>query len=163
MTPEIFFHQFGELIVVPFQNLGTVWSILPVYTSLIIAELFVRKVSVAHAVGNGFVMLWAGLNWARHLSQPSGALFPVLPWAVTVACIAVGIFTVVIGLRRRKTAVGQLLGHARFTCYFVILLYPLQSSLLPWTWTAVLAILIFALPTWLLLYFLGHALANIAK
>ena len=163
MSPEIFFRQFIELIIVPFQNLGTVWTILPVYTSLFIAELFVRKVSVAHAVGNGFVMIWAGLSWARHLSQSAHDPYPILPWVVVVVCIALGIFTVLIGLRRRKTTVGQLLGHARFTCYFVIMVYPLQSGLLPWTWTAVFAILIFALPGWVLLYFLGRAAAKVMK
>ncbi len=163
MSPEIIVRQFIELVVVPFQNLGTVWTILPVYTSLIIAELFVKKVSVAHAVGNGFVMIWAGLSWARHLTQSGGDPYPILPWIVVVICIIVGVCTVFIGLRRKKGAIGQILGHARFTCYFVILIYPLQSGLLPWTWTAVFAIVLFAAPAWLLLYLLGRATTNLMK
>ena len=84
MPDADYLRNFIHLLVVPFDNLGRAWPILPVYTSLILGELYKSKVSFGHAVCNGFVMLWAGLSWAGHLAQASvlGQMttgFPVSP------------------------------------------------------------------------------------
>jgi hypothetical protein len=158
---EALFFRFVELVVVPFRNLGTVWGILPIYTSLILGEMYKKKVSFPHAVGNGFVMLWAGLNWARHLSQTSAFSFKALSWVVTAACIALGIVSIVLGLRRKAKRACEILGHTRFSCCFIIMLYPLQSNLMPWNWTSVVAILIFMAPVWFLVFLLGRLIARV--
>jgi len=67
----IYFERLLQLLIAPFEHLGTAWPILPLYTTLILGELYKSKIGFGHAVGNGFVMLWTGLNWARHLSRVS--------------------------------------------------------------------------------------------
>ena len=152
--------RFIHLLVVPFDNLGTAWPILPVYTTLILGELYKSKVSFGHAVCNGFVMLWAGLNWARHLANASitSYLFSskALAWIVAAGAIGLGVFSIVLGIRKKDKALCEVLGHTRFSCYFIITFYPMQAGLVRWSWPNMVAILVFALPCWFLVYLLGR-------
>jgi hypothetical protein len=162
-----YFDMFVLLLAKPFDQFTTAWGILPIYTSLLLGEMYKSKVSFGHAVGNGFVMLWAGLNWARHLSHSSWFSHLIssktLPWIVTAACIALGLFTIVLGIRKKDKALCEILGHTRFSCYFLILFYPMQAGLMKWSWHAVAAILIFALPCWFLIYGLGRVARRLIK
>jgi hypothetical protein len=152
--------RFIHLLVVPFDNLGTAWPILPVYTTLILGELYRGKVSFGHAVGNGFVMLWAGLNWARHLANASISSYlfssKALAWIVAVTAIGLGVFSIVLGIRKKDKTLCEVLGHTRFSCYFIITFYPMQAGLVRWSWPNMVSILVFALPCWFLVYLLGR-------
>ena len=161
MPLNAYLARFVELLVVPFDHLGSAWPILPVYTSLILGEMYKNKISFSHAVGNGFVMLWAGLSWTRHLANVSALSYlfssRALAWVVAASCVGLGIFTIVLGLRKKDKALCQVLGHTRFSCYFIILFYPMQAGLVRWTWPTLAAILVFALPCWFLIYLMGRA------
>jgi hypothetical protein len=152
--------KFMHLLVVPFDNLGTAWPILPVYTTLILGELYKSKVSFGHAVCNGFVLLWSGLNWARRLANASIASYlfssKSLAWAVSAVAIGLGVFSIMLGLRRKDKALCEILGHTRFSCYFLIAVYPMQAGLIRWDWANMAAILIFAVPCWFLIYLMGR-------
>ncbi|MEI8315239.1 MAG: hypothetical protein WCG79_07290 [Verrucomicrobiota bacterium] len=162
MPLMIYWERVLRLLVEPFSNLGAAWPILPVYTTLIIGELYKGKIGFGHAVGNGFVMLWTGLNWARHLSRVStwAYLFDsrVLAWVVAASVIALGVFTIVLGFRKKDKTMCELLGHTRFSCYFLITFYPMQARLsgVEWDLNNLVAILIFAAPAWLLIYLMGR-------
>jgi hypothetical protein len=167
MPLEGYLVKFVNLLVVPFENLGTVWAILPVYTSLILGEMYKSKVSFGHAVANGFVMVWAGLNWARHLANASitSYLFSskALAWIVACVAIGLGVFSIILGFRKKDKALCEILGHTRFSCYFIICFYPMQAGLVRWSWPNMAAILIFALPCWFLIYALGRGASALAK
>jgi hypothetical protein len=77
---------------------------------------------------------------------------------VSAAAIGLGLFSIVLGFRKKDKALCEILGHTRFTCYFLILLYPMQHSpqLVAWSWNNMAAVLIFAVPCWFLIYFLGR-------
>jgi len=164
---------FMQLLVAPFNHLRTAWPILPVYTTLILGELYKSKVSFGHAVCNGFVMLWAGLSWARLLSAKgwmdyagfSGKQRMALAWIVTVCCIGVAIFSIILGLRKKDKAMCEILGHTRFSCYFIIMFYPMQAGLrgAAWSWTNLIVVLVFALPTWFLIYLAGRVASRCLK
>lgn len=160
MSVTDYWGRFIHLLVVPFDNLGTAWPILPVYTTLILGELYKSKVSFGHAVCNGFVILWAGLNWARHLANASitSYLFSskALAWIVAVGAIGLGVFSIILGIRKKDKALCEVLGHTRFSCYFIITFYPMQAGLVRWSWPNMVAILVFALPCWFLVYLLGR-------
>jgi hypothetical protein len=47
----------------------------------------------------------------------------------------------------------KFLGHSRFSAYFMIAIFPIQTGHLEWTWERVWAIALFAVPLWLLLHF----------
>lgn len=162
---EGYLARFVHLLVVPFDNLGTAWPILPIYTSLILGELYKGKVSFGHTVGNGFTLLWAGLSWARHLSQKGIFEFKVLPWIVAGSAIGLGVFAIVLGIRKKDKALCEILGHTRFSCYFIITFYPMQAGLagVGWSWPNMAAILIFALPCWFLIYLLGRTVARFVQ
>ena len=152
------------LFVEPIKHFGAIWSgIVPLYVSLILGELYKSKISFGHAVGNGFVMLWAGLNWAMHLSNLG--LFSymgdtkdrtAIAWIVAACAVGLGIFTVVLGFRKKDRTLCEILGHTRFSGYFLILLYPMQVGLVKWNWPSLAAILIFAIPGWFLIYLAGR-------
>ena len=157
MTWAIYFDRVLRLLVVPFDHFSQAWYvIMPLYTTLILGELYKGKIGFGHAVGNGFVMLWTGLNWARNLSQISILHFRALPWIVSAACIATGVFTIILGFRKKDKALCQVLGHTRFSCYFLITFYPMQAGLIRWEWTTLAAILIWAIPAWVLIYLMGR-------
>ena len=163
-------HRWVELIVTPFHQFARVWlGIVPLYVSLGLGELYKSNVSFGHAVGNGFMMLWTGLNWAMHLSNlgPFSYLGDgrkqqmVIAWTVTACVIALGLFAIVLGFRKKDKTLCSVLGHTRFSLYFLILFYPMQIGLLRWNWPAVVAVLVFVLPVWLLLYVVGRILTRV--
>ena len=53
---------FAELIRTPFQNLGLVWGVVPLYFALLLSELTSAKKSFRTAIQTGFSFLWAGPN-----------------------------------------------------------------------------------------------------
>jgi len=60
---------------------------------------------------------------------------------------------VISGLRRKYPRYCAFLGHTRFSNYFMIAIFPMQARYLDWSWERVIAILLFALPVWLLAHF----------
>jgi hypothetical protein len=169
---EAYLLDLVRLLIAPWKHIGAVWlGIVPLYVSLLLGELYKSKVSFSHAVGNGFVMLWAGMNWAMHLSNAGMFAYlgnaaqdrMALAWLVTICVIGIGVFTVVLGFRKKDKGLCQVLGHTRFSSYFLILFYPMQTGMIPWNWPAVAAILIFALPAWFVLYLLGRLLRLCVK
>jgi len=116
------------------------------------------------------VMLWTGLSWARGLSHASlfSYIFTAksLAWVVSAAAIGLGVFSIILGFRKKDKALCEVLGHTRFSCYFLIMFYPMQHAprqLVPWSWPNLAAILIFALPSWFLIYLMGRLASRYAK
>ncbi len=169
---ELYWTTWLKLVTEPFRYFGSVWlGILPLYVTLALGELYKSKVSFGHAVSNGFVMLWAGLNWGARLSgigwtgyvtEFSKAQMSVA-WLVTAATVALGVFTIVLGFRKKDRGLCEVLGHTRFSCYFLILFYPMQARLLRWDNTNVIAVLLFALPVWFVVYLLGRLIRAMIK
>jgi hypothetical protein len=162
MPLEGYVVRFMELVVAPFQNLGRVWlGIIPLYVSLILGELYISKVTFGHAVRNGFVILWAAMSWAVHLAHASKFSYifssstKIIAWIVTACCLAIGVFTVVLGVRKKDRELAAVLGHTRFSGYFLIMIYPMQAGLIRWDWQYVSAVLVLALPAWFLIYLMG--------
>lgn len=160
MPLEAYFITLVNLLAVPFRNLETVWGILPVYAALVLGEIYEGKMNFGRAVVNGVMMILVGADWAWHLSRASSWSYMFsemkLPWIVTATCLAIGVFTVILGVRRKDKRLAVILGHTRFSAYFLITLYPMQSRLVPWNQDALVAVLVFALPAWLLIYACGY-------
>jgi hypothetical protein len=158
---EAYLLDLVRLIAAPWKHINAVWlGIVPLYVSLLLGEMYKSKVSFSHAVGNGFVMLWAGLNWAVRLAGLSNWAYvfdsKAIPWLVTACTVGIGIFTIVLGFRKKDKTLCQVLGHTRFSSYFLILLYPMQTGMIRWNWPSLAAVLIFALPVWFLIYLVGR-------
>src|SRR5271169_809861 len=67
---------FAELIRTPFQHLGLVWGIVPLYFALLLSELTSAKKSFRTAIQTGFSFLWAGAQWLylyRNVSATTSA------------------------------------------------------------------------------------------
>ena len=162
---EDYLVKFVHLLVLPFDHLGTAWPIFQVYTTLILGELYKGKVGFGHAVGNGFVMLWAGLSWVQHLSRASKLAYlfdaRVLAWIVAASAIGIGVFAIILGIRKKDKALCEILGHTRFSCYFLITFYPMQAALpgASWSWPNLAAILILT-PCWFLIYLTGRVVSR---
>jgi len=160
-----------QLIVAPFRDFGAVWlGLVPLYVSLLLGELYKSKISFSHAVGNGFLMLWTGVNWAMHLSNLGFFSYlgnlrdrTVIAWMVAACAVGLGVFTIVLGFRKKDRALCQILGHTRFSGYFLIMLYPMQVGLIRWNWPSLASVLIFALPAWLFIYLVGRLLRVFMK
>jgi len=146
---------FWELVRKPFQHTELVWGIVPLYFSWATAELTGAKANFNTAIQTGFNLLWAGAHWAWQYTQSQGvggrlnlsALFAVNV-LVTALTILLGAIALVCGLRRKFPKYWSFLGHSRFSSYLTITLFPIQSNFLKWSWDRLIAIGIFAIPTW---------------
>jgi hypothetical protein len=67
--------------------------------------------------------------------------------------IALGFVALVSGVRKKFPKHLRFIGHTRFANYFMIAIFPIQSHYLEWTWERLIAIILFAVPIWLLLHF----------
>ena len=152
---------FAELIAKPFEHVELIWGIVPLYFGLLLNELTSAKASFRTAIQTGFSFLWAGAQWLYPFLQKHdphswrlelGAKLPV-NLLVTLIVIALGGVALISGLRRRYPKYGAFLGHTRFANYLMITMFPMQARALAWTWPALIAIALFALPCWAELHF----------
>ncbi len=152
---------FLELIRVPFEHEAMVWGVVPLYFGWMVNELTSARASYSTATQTGFGFLWAGAHWTwqylhpgaagGHAREAAPALFAVNV-LVTGLVLAVGAVALVAGLRRRFPRRCAFLGHTRFSAYFMIAMFPIQSDYLRWTWARLAAILLFAVPIWFVFY-----------
>lgn len=161
-----YFTIFKQLIIEPFQKTDWVWGIVPLYFSWAFAEFTGEKPNFKTAIQTGFNLLWAGAQWTWQYSQKVGGgewlnigALRAVNMIVTVIAIILGALALYSGLRRRFPKYCSFLGHSRFSSYFTITLFPMQVDALKWTWDILIAILIFAIPTWILLGLLRRILA----
>lgn len=146
---------FMELVSVPFRHPEMVWGIVPLYFGWILNELTSGRPSYHTAVQTGFSFVWAAAHWTyQHGQRKPGSLgyagFASVQGLVTVLIFAVGCLALISGLRRRYPKGAAFLGHSRFSNYFMIAIFPIQSGLLPWTTNRLAAMLVFAAPVWAL-------------
>jgi hypothetical protein len=152
---------FVELIQTPFLHLPLIWGIVPLYFGLLLNELTSDKASYRTGIQTGFSFLWAGAQWLYPYFRAQGpgvpkieinALLPVSLF-VTLAVLVLGVLAMVSGLRRHYPKYCSFLGHTRFSNYFMITIFPIQAHYLAWTWDRLIAIVLFAIPVWLVLHF----------
>ena len=152
---------FLELIVTPFRHVELIWGIVPLYFGLLLNEMTSATANYRTAVQTGFSFLWAGAQWiypyfkARAPGGPRIDLGDMMPVniAVTALVVVFGAIALVSGLRRRYPKYCAFLGHARFSNYFMITIFPMQAQFLLWTWERLIALSLFAIPIWLILHF----------
>jgi hypothetical protein len=156
-----YWHTFAELIATPFGQLPLIWGIVPLYFGLLLNELTGAKANFRTALQTGFSFLWAGAQWLWPYFVPHAArghyltLNAMLPVNLLVTFLVLGLGAIALfcGLRQRFPKYGRFLGHTRFANYFMIAIFPIQSHYLPWTWERLTAIIVFAVPIWLVLHF----------
>lgn len=151
---------FVELICEPFRHEVTVWGIVPLYFALLLNEMTSVRANYRTAIQTGFSFLWAGAQWLYpyfKAHDPNGprldvdAMLPV-NLMVTILVLAFGALALYSGLRGRFPKYGSFLGYTRFSNYFMITVFPIQTHYLAWTWERLLAIVLFAIPVWLVLH-----------
>ena|SRR5436190_6946309 len=148
---------FGELIASPFGSVQSVFGVVPLYFGLIVNEITSAKANFKTAVQTGFSFLWAGMQWLypyfKTAESPREALghMMAINLLVTGVVLVFGLLALISGIRRRYPEKCQFLGHSRFSNYFMITIYPMQSQLLDWTWERLIVLALFAFPIWLIL------------
>jgi hypothetical protein len=152
---------FVELIRTPFEQPQLIWGIVPLYFALLLNEMTSARASYRTAIQTGFSFLWAGAQWLYPYFRPGevggprlelDAMLPI-NMLVTFVVLGLGAVALVSGIRRKYPRYGSFLGHTRFSNYFMITIYPMQTHIRPWTWERLIAIAAFAVPIWLVLHF----------
>jgi hypothetical protein len=152
---------FTELIATPFEHVALVWGIVPLYFGLLLNELTADKANFRTALQTGFSFLWAGAQWLwLYFGEEGGSvprleLHTKLPVSlfVTLLVIMLGAVALVSGFRKKFPRHWRFIGHTRFANYFMIAIFPVQAHYLSWTWERLAAVVLFAIPIWLLLHF----------
>jgi hypothetical protein len=157
------FHYWQTFVLIvqkPFLHTDLIWGIVPLYFGWLLNELTSSKASFRTAVQTGFTFVWAAAQWLfqytrqqnLHVSEISVGVLRAVNMVVTLLVLAVGVLALVSGLRRKFPKYCKFLGHTRFAAYFLIAMYPMQAGALKWTWDGLIAIVIFAVPVWLLVH-----------
>ena len=153
---------FAQLLRTPFQHIDLVWGIVPLYFGWLLNELTDRKANFKTALQTGFSFLWSGAHWGYQqvYSRPLWAVKInlisdafVVNVAVTIGVLILGALAIVSVVRKRFPPGLSFLGHSRFSNYFMITIFPIQAGEIKWGWNYVVAILIFAVPIWMLMHF----------
>jgi len=152
---------FAGLVAAPFEHAALIWGIVPLYFGLLLNEVTSDRATFRTALQTGFSFLWAGAQWLWPYFKPQGLGVPQVEWnamlpvnlLVTFLVIALGAVALVSGVRKKFPKHLRFVGHTRFANYFMIVIFPVQSHCLPWTWERLGAILLFAVPVWLALHF----------
>ena len=156
--------SFIELIVTPFRHVEMVWGIVPLYFGLLLNEVTSAKANFRTALQTGFSFVWAAAQWLYPYLKLQGASTQLelramspINLVVTALVLVFGLAALVCGLMKSFPNYFRFLGHTRFANYFMIMIFamqtPVQAFHLPWTWERLLAIVVFAVPVWLLLHY----------
>jgi hypothetical protein len=155
-----YWETFWTILKTPFLHLDLVWGIVPIYFGWLLNETTSAKASFRTALQTGFSLVWAAAQWLWQYpgQQPWKAATSVkallaVNVIVTLLVLAFGLVALVSGLRKKFPRYGKFLGHSRFAAYFAIVIFPMQARALEWSWDHLIAILIFAVPTWLIVHF----------
>ncbi|HXS68412.1 MAG TPA: hypothetical protein VN761_06180 [Candidatus Polarisedimenticolia bacterium] len=158
---HLYWTAFTTLIRTPFEITPLIWGIVPLYFALFLSEMTSTKANFRTAIQTGFSFIWASLQWLYPYFRPHatgvsrlelGAMLPVNLF-VTFAVLALGIVAFLSGVRRKYPKYFSFLGYTRFANYFMITIFPMQARVLNWEWDYVIAIILFAIPVWLVLNF----------
>jgi hypothetical protein len=158
---HVYWSTFAELIATPFKHTALIWGIVPIYFGLLLNELTADKSTFRTAIQTGFSFLWAGAQWlwpyfkSRGLDVPQIGWNAMLPVNLLVTCLVIifGVIALISGIRKKFPKHLRFVGHTRFANYFMIAIFPIQAHYLIWTWERLAAIVLFAVPIWLLLHF----------
>ena len=155
-----YWHTFVLIVQKPFLHPDLIWGIVPLYFGWLLNELTSSKASSRTAVQTGFTFIWAAAQWLFQSTRPQKLDFPEIAIGamrtasmfVTLLVLAVGVLALVSGLRGKFPKYCKFLGHTRFAAYFLVAMYPMQAGAMEWTWDRLIAIIIFAVPAWLLVH-----------
>lgn len=161
MSDYNYLRVFWDLIVTPFKHLELIWGIVPLYFGLLLNEVTPQKANFRTALQTGFSFLWAGIQWSYAWSRehhPAPAMH--VQWkallavnaVVTLLVLAFGTIALISGIRRKFPKYLSFLGRTRFSNYFMIAIFPIQSQYLSWSWERLIAIALFAIPVWMVLH-----------
>ncbi len=151
---------FWDLIRTPFHHSDLIWGIVPLYFGWLVNELTTSKASFKTAIQTGFSFLWAGAHWTYQSYGPlrlealklNFSALMAVNVMVTLLVLVTGAVALVSGLRHRYPRYCSFLGHTRFSNYFMIAIFPIQSQYLHWSWHRLIAIVLFAIPTWVVVH-----------
>lgn len=152
---------FAELIVTPFEHIELIWGIVPLYFGLLLNEMTPDKANFRTATQTGFSFLWAAAQWLYPYFVPHAedwrflnmkAIHPINLF-VSLFVLACGLVALYSGIRKKFPKYMKFLGYTRFANYFMIAVFAIQAHALLWTWERFIAIILFAVPCWLLLHF----------
>lgn len=173
-----YWSTFSQLITTSFGSAELIFGIVPLYFALIASELTPSKASYRTAVQTGFSFVWAATQWLYPYFRSHGSYelqktgLPIylqgpqiefdsiarVNLVVTLLVLALGLIALYSGFRQKFPKYFKFLGYTRFANYFMIMLFPIQKHALPpphnsWTWDRLVAIVLFAVPIWLVLHF----------
>src|SRR5437870_10662171 len=100
---------FAEVIDAPFEDVATIWGIVPLYFALLLSELTSGKANFRTAVQTGFSFLWASAQWIYPYFRPHDSTKTHVAWDamepiklfVTLLVLVLGVLALVSGIRKR--------------------------------------------------------------
>lgn len=138
-----------SIFIAPFSNSEMLWILIPIWLSWFFSEFFQEKegTSLGNAISNGFIPLWAGLDWMRYLLRQVnvGALFvtpeTVIKFSICVLVLLYGLIVITAGIRARR--ITSLIGRIREITYVMVIFTPVIYGVIQLSWYLMLAAVLF--------------------
>ncbi len=139
----------ASLFVAPYHNLETLWIIIPIYISWVLAEFFQEKrsTSFGNAISNGGVMLWVGIDWLRYLSRmlAEGTIKfgwqTIFKYTVAVIVLGYGLTIIIHGIKGKRYI--RFFGRIRGVTYVMLMFTPIVYGIVKMDWHFFIAILLY--------------------
>jgi hypothetical protein len=142
---DLFKYWLSIFFVFPFKDVEILWILIPVWITLLITDFFQERkgASLGHAITNGAVQMWVGVDWMRFLVRTSKEFSGLLAlkFAICLFTTVAGIVIVVQSFKHNRGA--QLWGRVRVTSYSMLVLSPIVYNLITPSWSYLLATIIY--------------------
>jgi len=155
LDPVSIIIRFGEILTAPAQNFEMLWLLVPVYLNGIVSDYYQEKksTSLGNAISNGFVALWAGLDWGRQLTSKinlaSITTLNIVQIVLSILVLLYGVFIMFEGIKGKK--ITHYIGRIREVTYVIICLTPIFYGVVPLELETLIAILVF-FPVWYIIF-----------
>ncbi len=145
----VLFKSWLYLFYVSFNNMNTIWIIIPIWLSWFFAEFFQEKkgTSFGNAISNGIIPLWVGVDWIRQLTGQITAhssritLMIFSKYMISVLIIVYGFLIVFFGIKGRWFI--RYIGRIRAVTYILAVLTPVMYGLVKLNLEYFIAIFLF--------------------
>lgn len=138
-----------RMFAAPLKNLEMLWIIIPIWCAWIFSEFFQEKkgTSFGNAITNGAVMLFVGIDWAKHIMHQinAGSLSlgseAIAKLSIAAVIIVFGLFIVYLGIRARSFV--RVIGRVRETTYLTLMFSPIVYGVVDFSLHNLIIILFF--------------------
>ncbi len=132
------------IFVKPFDNLESLWVLIPIYLGMMIADVFQEKrgTSMGNAISNSLIPFWGGIDFLRITFRSwDGGWVDIIKIVLASVIILYGVVIVVVGIYGNE--IIKKIGRIREVSYVIIMSVPIYYDIIEFDWHYLVGALMF--------------------